>query len=38
MQLSLYTVSWRYKKDYPYVSIDIFFHIMFYIINVMKKH
>ena len=34
----LYTVSWRYMKDYFHVSINILFYIMFYIINTMKKH
>ena len=38
MELFLYTVSWRYKRDYLYASIDILFYIMFYIINTMKKH
>ena len=31
------TVSRRYKKDNLHASIDILFHIMFYIINPMKK-
>ena len=29
--LILYTVSWRYKRDYLNISIDILFNIMFYI-------
>ena len=36
--LFLYTVSWRYKRDYLHVSIDILFYIVFYIINMIKKH
>ena len=36
--LFLYTVSWRYKRDYLHASIDILFYIMFYVINMMKKH
>ena len=36
--LFLYTVSWRYKRDYLHASIDILFYIMFYIINTMKKY
>ena len=35
--LFLYTTSWRYNKDFPYASIDIWFYIMFYIINTMKQ-
>ena len=38
VQLFLYTVTWRYKRDYLYASIDILFYIMFYIINAMKNH
>ena len=34
----LYAVSWRYKRNYLYASIDILFYIMFYIIDTMKKH
>ena len=30
--------TWRYKRDYLQASIDILFYIMFYIINMMKKH
>ena len=36
--LFLYTVSWKYMRDYLHASINILFHIMFYIINSMKKH
>ena len=36
--LLLYTVSWKYKRDYLHASIDILIYIMFYIINMMKKH
>ena len=36
--LFLYRVSWKYKQDYLHASIDILFYIMFYIINMMKKH
>ena len=36
--LFLYTVSWAYKRDYLHASIDIWFYIMFYIINTMKKY
>ena len=36
--LFLYTVSWKYKWDYLHASIDILFYIVFYIINMMKKH
>ena len=32
--LFLYTVTWRYERDYLHSSIDI----TFYIINTMKKH
>ena len=32
--LFLYTVSWRYKRDYIHASIDILFYIMFYTIKV----
>ena len=35
--LFLYTVSWRYKRDYLHASIDILFYIMFFIINTKKK-
>ena len=35
--LFLYTVSWRYKRDYLYASTDILFYIIFYIINTVKK-
>ena len=31
--LLLHTVSWRYDRDYLYVSIDILFCITFYITN-----
>ena len=30
--LLLYTVSWRYKRDYFHISIDILFHLMFQIL------
>ena len=36
--LFLHTVSWKYKRDYLHASIKIVFYIMFYIINMMKKH
>ena len=36
MQLFLYTVSWRHKRDYLFARIDILFYIMFYIINTIK--
>ena len=36
--LFLYSVSWKYKRDYIHASIDILFEIMFYITNMMKKH
>ena len=36
--LFLYTVSWRYNRDYLHASIDILFYIMFYIINMIKKY
>ena len=35
-QLFLYTVSWRYRRDYLHSSIDTWFY-MFCIINTMKK-
>ena len=38
MQLFLYTVSWRSKKDYLHASTDILFYIMFYITDKMKEH
>ena len=37
LNLFLYTVSERYKRDYLHASIDILFYIMFYSINTMKK-
>ena len=36
--LFLYTVSWRYKRDYLHARIDILLCIILYIINTMKKH
>ena len=36
--LFLYTVSWRYNRDYLHASIDILFYIMFCAINAVKKH
>ena len=36
--LFLCTVLWRYKRDYLHVSRDNLFYIMFYVINMMKKH
>ena len=36
--LFLYSVSWKYKRDYIHASIDILFKIMFYVTNMMKKH
>ena len=36
--LFLYSIWWRYKRDYFLASIDILFEIMFYIVNMMKKH
>ena len=36
--LFLYTISWRYKKDYLHARIDILLCIILYIINTMKKH
>ena len=33
----LYIVLWRYKRDSLHASIDIFY-IIFYVINMMKKH
>ena len=38
MELFLYTVSLRYKRDYLCARIDILFYIMLYILNTMKKH
>ena len=38
MQLFLYTVSWRYKRDNLHTSIDMLFYIMFYNINTMKEY
>ena len=35
--LFLYTVSWRYKRDYLHASIGISFYRMFYVTNTMKK-
>ena len=35
--LILYTVSWRYKRDYLHTGIDVLFYVMFCIINTMKK-
>ena len=35
--LILYTVSWKYKRDYLHAGIDILFYVMFCIINTMKK-
>ena len=35
--LILYTVSWRYKRDYLHAGIDVLFYVMFCIINTMKK-
>ena len=37
MKLILYTASWRYKRNYLHVSIDILFYIIFYIVNTMEK-
>ena len=34
--LFLYTVSWRYKRDYLHTNIDILLYIMFCTINTMK--
>ena len=34
--LFLYTVSWRYKRDYLHANIDILLYIMFCTINTMK--
>ena len=36
--LFLYTISWRYKRDYLHARIDILLCIILYIINTMKKH
>ena len=36
--LFLQSVSWMYKRDYLYASINILFYVMFYITNMMKIH
>ena len=37
MQLFLFTVLCRYKKEYLNANIDVLLYIMFYIINTVKK-
>ena len=38
IHILLYTVSWRYKRDYLQASIYILFYTMLYFIYTMKKH
>ena len=33
----LYTVLWRYKRDYLHTGIEFLFYIMLYVISTMKK-
>ena len=36
--LFLYTVLWKYKRDYLHASTCILFYIIFFIMNTMKKY
>ena len=36
--LFLYTVLWKYKRDYLHASTYILFYIIFFIMNTMKKY